>query len=810
MKLKIITILLFACSLTAFGQELSQNIRGTIIDKEAKFALIGATGNIITLNNTGAVANEEGNYIFENVPVGRHTIKFSYVGYEDVVLNNIVVDAGKEVILNIEMQESLSELMEVVVKARRNGQASNEMALVSARQFSVEETDRYAGSRGEPARMASNFAGVQGADDSRNDIVIRGNSPSGVLWRVEGVSIPNPNHFAIPGTSGGPVSIINNKYLTNSDFFTGAFPAEFGNSTSGVFDLRLRNGNNKKHEFMVQFGFLGSEAMAEGPLNKDKGSSYMATYRYANLWLFNKIGVDIGTAAVPKYQDGFLRFNFPQQDGANLALWAFGGNSTIDILISEQTLEDRNIFGSNDRDQYYSSAMGVAGITYSKPIKKKTFVKATLAASSNLQDANHDYVLLNNDSEGNPIVDGDKYSINRLIPILDYVFKETKYSGVLSINQKFSARSTLKFGINADLVNFNSYDSARVVTPQPQVSITPWDTRWLSDRNYLQLQPYAQWKYFIDERWTMNIGATSFYSSINSNSFSAMEPRAGLSFEPGNGNKLSLATGLHSQMQSPYTYFYGESLQNENSDYLNHEMGLTKSWHFVLGYNKLLAKNMRLMIETYYQKLFNIPIETDPASSFSMVNSGAGFSRIFPEELVNEGTGRNYGVELTLEKFFSDGFYFLTTASLFDAKYKGADGILRNTDFNGKYAINALFAKEIKFKRSALSLGAKFTAVGGRWYGPVDEAASEAAQEIIYQDADRNTLQFDAYKRLDGKIDYKINRRGLTHTIAIDLVNPLGIQNILSLSYAPQPDGTFIKQEYQLGFLPVFFYRVNF
>ncbi|MCR9066562.1 MAG: TonB-dependent receptor, partial [Cytophagales bacterium] len=276
------------------------------------------------------------------------------------------------------------------------------------------------------------------------------------------------------------------------------------------------------------------------------------------------------------------------------------------------------------------------------------------------------------------------------------------------------------------------------------------------------------------------------------------------------GNKLSLATGLHSQMQSPYTYFYGESLQNENSDYLNHEMGLTKSWHFVLGYNKLLAKNMRLMIETYYQKLFNIPIETDPASSFSMVNSGAGFSRIFPEELVNEGTGRNYGVELTLEKFFSDGFYFLTTASLFDAKYKGADGVLRNTDFNGKYAFNALFAKEIKFKRSALSLGAKFTAVGGRWYGPVDEAASEAAQEIIYQDADRNTLQFDAYKRLDGKIDYKINRRGLTHTIAIDLVNPLGIQNILSLSYAPQPDGTFIKQEYQLGFLPVFFYRVNF
>lgn len=807
---RIAILLLATVSVHVCAQDLTQTIRGVIKDKEAKFPLIGATGNITTLQGKGTVADENGIYVFENVPVGRHTLKFSCIGYEDVVLNNIVVDAGKEVILEIEMQESLRQLMEVVVKARRNGQAKNEMAMISARQFSVEEADRYAGSRGEPARMASNFAGVQGADDSRNDIVIRGNSPSGVLWRVEGVSIPNPNHFAIPGTSGGPVSIINNKYLANSDFFTGAFPAEFGNGTAGVFDLKLRNGNNQNHEFMVQFGFLGTEALAEGPLNKSKGSSYLATYRYANLWMFDKLGVDIGTAAVPKYQDGFLRFNFPQKDGSEVSLWAFGGNSTIDILISDQTIEDRNIFGSNDRDQYYSTRMAVAGLTYSKPIKKRAFLKATLAASTNLQDANHDYVLLNTDSEGNPIVEDDRYSINRLIPLLDYVFDETKLSGVISVNQKFSARSTLKFGVNAELVNFESYDSARVVTPLPELNITPWDTRWLSNRNYVQIQPYAQWKYFLNEKWTMSLGATSFYSSINDNSFSVFEPRAGLTYEPGNGNKISFASGLHSQMQSPYTYFYGNNISENNLNYLNPDMGLTKSWHFVAGYNRLVGKNMRLLFETYYQKLFDIPIEVNSVSSFSMVNSGAGFSRIFPNRLVNEGTGRNYGAELTLEKFFSDGFYFLTTASVFDAKYTGADGMLRNTDFNGKYAFNALFAKEIKFSRSALSLGAKFTAVGGRWYGPVNEAASEAAQEIVYEDAGRNTLQFAPYRRLDAKIDYKINRRGLTHTIAIDLVNPLGIQNILSLSYAPQPDGSFIKQEYQLGFLPVFFYRINF
>ena len=809
MKNILLFILIVAHSGISIGQSITQNIRGSIVDSEAKFPLIGASGKIITANNMGVIADENGNFKFSDVPVGRHTLTFTYVGYKEVILNNVIVDAGKEVILNIELQESLSELSEVVITARRNGESKNEMAMVSARQFSVDETDRYAGSRGEPARMASNFAGVQGADDSRNDIVIRGNSPSGVLWRLEGVSIPNPNHFAIPGTSGGPVSIINNKYLANSDFFTGAFPAEFGNGTAGVFDLKLRNGNNQQHEFMFQFGFLGTEGMAEGPINKEKGSSYMATFRYANLWLFNKIGVDIGTQAVPQYQDAFVKLNFPQKKGGNLSLWALGGNSTIDILISEQTLDERNIFGASDRDQYYSSAMGVTGITFEKPIDKKTFLKATLALSGNLQDANHDFLILKKDAQGDPVIENNLYAIDQKVPILDYVFKENKLSGILSVNKKFSARSTLKYGINMELSNFNAFDSVRTVSNDIPAQISAWDTRWLTNTYYAQLQPYAQWKYFLDDKWTLNIGATSFYSSINKQSFSPIEPRMGISRDLRKSQKISMALGLHSQMQAPYTYFYAPNY-NSGGTQQNRNMGLTKSLHLVASYSKLLGKNMRLLAETYYQNLYNIPVEDNPISSFSMVNSGAGFSRIFPSKTINDGTGRNYGMELTLEKFFSDGFYFLTTGSLFDAKYKGADGVLRNTDFNGKYAFNALFAKEFKFTRSALSIGAKYTAVGGRWYGPVNEVKSEEAQEIIFDDATRNTLQFKPYRRLDAKFDYKINRRGITHTIAIDLINPLGIENILSLSYAPQPDGSFIKVENQLGFLPVFFYKLNF
>lgn len=809
MKNTLLHFYLFLFSLSALAQP-SQTIRGRVVDKESKFPLIGVTALLV--NNAtqpiGTVTDVEGNFRLSNVAVGRQTLRFTLVGYKEILLNNIVVEAGRETVLNLEMEEAITELNTVVVKVKRSGEAANEMAMVSARQFSVEETERYAGSRGEPARMASNFAGVQGADDSRNDIVIRGNSPAGVLWRLEGVSIPNPNHFAISGTSGGPVSIINNKYLANSDFFTGAFPAEFGNTTAGVFDLKLWNGNNEKHEIGAQFGFLGTEAIAEGPLSKKSKASYLVTGRYANLWLFNKAGIDIGTQAVPSYADGFVRFNFPLKNGGNVALWGIGGTSTIDILVSEQEVSDRNIFGQNDRDQYFTSKMVLGGITYNQPLNKSTYFKATLAISNTIQDANHDYLFLRKDAGGNPLIENKHYVIDSLRPILDYKFSETKYSLATALNKKWGAKSTLKVGLNADMLSFTAFDDVRVLN-ETTGRLTPWSRRWNADaERFIQLQPYIQFKHYLTQNFAINVGLSSFYSSINKNSYSPIEPRAGLAWELPNRQKLTLAMGLHSQGLPTYLYFYDPTNAGAGNAFPAKNVGLMKSWHFVAGYSRMLAENLRLLTEVYYQDLYDVPVEIQK-SSFSILNSGAGFSRFFPKPLQNTGKGRNYGIELTIEKFFSNSYYFLVTASIFDAKYQGSDGVWRNTDFNGKYAFNALFSKEFTFKkRKSLNIGAKYTATGGRWYGPADIALSRQSQEVIYADATRNSLQFNPYNRFDIKTEYKINRNRLTHTIAVDLVNVLGIQNLLSLSYVPQ--APYVKQEYQLGFLPVFFYRINF
>jgi len=806
-------IILFSGALSA---QITQTIRGKIIDQESNFPLIGVNITVSSVVDMpmGASSDIDGSFRINNVPIGRQDLIVSYLGYQDVVMSDIIVSSAKEIILDIKMEETFTKLEEVTIVAKRNGEVLNEMATVSARAFSVQETNRYAGSRGEPARMASNFAGVQGADDSRNDIVIRGNSPSGVLWRLEGINIPNPNHFTIPGTGGGPVTILNNKFLANSDFYTGAFPAEFGNGIAGVFDLKMRNGNNEKHEFSGQLGFLGTEVTAEGPINKNKKSSYLAMYRYSTLQLFQFMGINVGTDAIPSYQDAAFRLNFPLKKGGNIALFGMGGASTIDIILStlEKPVDGTNFYGDNERDQYFTTRMGVVGMSYTKPINKSTFLKATISASQSKIDAQHDFIVRHVDeTTGNFVLDD-------LPQILDYYFQENKYSAYINLNKKVNRKLSFKLGLNVDILDLQYHDSARIYSEgfsyPDNIVLDNWEERWDADKMAGLFQPYIQFKYKASEKLTMTGGITGMYSNINENSNSPIEPRLGLSYQIDKKQKIGLGIGLHSQMVSPYIlYYYNPKVveQGQYAEDYNSDLGFFKSAHFVLSYDRYFSRNSRIKVETYYQHLYDIPIEYE-SSSFSLINSGSGFSRFFPDPLENAGIARNYGVEFTLEKFFNKGYYYLITGSLFDAKYQGSDGVWRNTSFNGKYAINALFAKEITFRnKSSLNFGGKVTYAGGRWHGVVDDEESRKVLEVIYIDETVNTEQFKPYFRVDAKINYRINTKKVTHEIAIDFVNLFAIKNILTLTYAPDhPNGLGYVEEHQLGFFPVFYYKIDF
>lgn len=787
---------------SAFAQEIVQNIRGKVVDSETKYPLVGAKIRVVSITDktVGAICDNDGEFALTDIPIGKVLLEISSIGYSsrELALN---LTSGKELIVTIPLEEKSITSQEVVVTGRKKGDILNEMSTVSAQSFSVEETNRYAGSRGDPARMIANYAGATGTDDSRNDLVIRGNSPLGIVYRIEGVSIPNPSHFAIAGSTGGPVSILNNKFLDNSDFFMSAFPAEYGNSTSGVFDLRLRNGNNNRHEFTGQFGFLGTELLFEGPLSNKSGASYLVMGRYSTLTLMDKIGIKYGTDAVPVYGDGAFKFNFPTKKGGQISLWGMAGASSIDILISDQKEPAQDAYGEQDRDQYFGSQMAVGGITYKKPVNQNLYIKTSLAYARQNQYTDHRYILRSLDTLNNQWIYNAKP-----FNMMGYSYDIGTASAYLSFNQKLNQKHLLKYGLNVDAYHFNLVDSIRTDITD---SLSQYYYRW----NYATTSPeflvqaFLQWKYKINNRFTLNAGIHNQYFTM-SNSWSPIEPRIGLKYAPNEKSVVAIGAGMHSQIHPLYIYAY--QLQGNTAP---HNLGIdfSRSVHTVLSYTTQVKKSLLFKTEIYYQYLYNIPVEADP-SSFSLLNQGSGFARFFPDTLKNTGTGSNMGVELTLQKYFDNSFFFMTTASLYDSRYIGSDGIERSTDFNGNYIFNALAGKEFKVgkqKKNVFALGLKVTYAGGRRYGNVNKVLTDSLKEIIYLDAGYNENRFRDYFRLDTKVNYTYNAKKVTHEFGLDLVNVLNTQNILALTYTPNSP-TLTAERYQLGFLPVFYYKIDF
>ena len=780
-----------------------QRIKGSVTDKESKAPLIGVTISVTDLTPApGGVTDADGNFVIENVPVGKHVVSVSYIGYQGSTVNDVLVTSAKEVVLPVELEESAVKMTEVVVSHKR--EHINDMALISTRTFDVQETERYAGSRSDPARMASNFAGAQGGDDSRNDIIIRGNSPQGVLWRMEGVDIPNPNHFSIPGTRGGPVSMLNSKTLANSDFFMGAFPAEYGDAVAGVFDLRLRNGNNDKYEFTGQLGLLGTELAAEGPLSRKSGSSFLFTYRYSTLAMFQGLNIKIGTTSIHNYQDATFKLNFPIGKKSDIAIFGIGGLSNINLIVSKLTSPPNELYGESDRDQYFTSNTGLLGATYSHTINQNTYTKFTIAETGNDIYANHNFVFRDS-----------TFKEDSIKSILGYKFVTASTVAHWFLNKKLSAKQTIKLGVINNFYQLKFIDSSRQYPPDTS---QVWKHREDFNGSTDLVQAYIQYKYRPNDALTFTGGLHAQY--LTHNMSSAIEPRVGMRWALTNNDIITAGYGLHSEMQPLYQYFAHDPA-SPPSVMKNYNIGFTRSHHFVLGYDKVLSKDFRLRLETYYQYLFDVPIETKAGSSYSALDQGTGYSRYFPDTLKNAGTGYNYGLELTVEKTFSHGYYFLFTSSFFNSKAKGNDGVFRSTDYNTHYAFNLLGGYERKLGTySTLITGAKITYIGGKLYSPVDDSATNKYGDVIIIESKRNTLQFKSYFRTDLKLGVRFNSKKVTHEIALDLVNIFNNKNISSVTYSygayqygltqqKGNSGGFYYQ-YQLGFLPIFYYRLDF
>ncbi|ASB48442.1 TonB-dependent receptor [Alkalitalea saponilacus] len=779
-----------------YSISLTQTVRGTVIDRQTQTTLPGANIVITSLDpQRGAVSNQNGYFRFENVPVGRISITVSFIGYRNIVLNNLELQSGRELVLNIELDQSGIFGEEVTITADVDKTAPiNRLATVSARSFTVEETERYAGSFNDVARMAANFAGVMGNDDSRNDIIIRGNSPVGLLWKLDGVDVPNPNHWGMMGSTGGPVSMLNNTLLSNSDFFTGAFPAEYGNAISGVFDLRMRNGNNEQNEFLGQVGFNGFELGAEGPIRKEKGSSFLINYRYSTLALFERFGMDFGTVGVPYYQDISFKVNFPNTRLGRISLFGLGGKSFIEIWDSRKdTINERlDLYGIDGFDITSSARTGVVGLNQLYHINSNTYTRVTLAAMTQSATNKVDTIT------------PETYSIE---PFYRDNMTDNRLFASVMLNRSFSFRHLLRAGFSSTIVFPSLQDSIHRKYEQR------WEQQFNHKGNFTLLQSYLQWQYIPIDEITLNTGINHQHNTLNGKS--AFDPRLGIKWQPLPRHIFSFGYGMHHLTPSPILYF----LQvNNNGEFImpNRNLDFIRSRHLVMGYDFRINAFTRIKTEIYRQDISRAAIDAAERNAWSVLNQGASFQFELAEFMKSKGTGSNHGVELTLERFLNKGFYYLITASFFESVYKGSNEISSSTAFNNNHVVNALVGKEFEIRKSnlnsrqMLAFDFKTTHAGGMrttpWTASFNSELNEYEREFDYTRAFSRKLK--NYARTDFSITLKTNRGRITQQWGLEITNLFNRKNIFSESFNKQTGET--EMVYQPARLIIPQYRILF
>ncbi|MCC7443304.1 MAG: carboxypeptidase-like regulatory domain-containing protein [Saprospiraceae bacterium] len=771
-KIIIYIILLFSTGLIA--QQPTQTIRGTIIDESSNLPLPFVSIGI--QNSTSDTFSDSlGNFILHNVGIGRYNIVAALLGYEPVIIKEIQVTSAKEVVLNITMKENSNLLGEVIIKPKINKERPlNTMATVSARMLSVEEAKRFAGGFDDPARLVSAFAGVSG-NVSNNAIVVRGNSPQSFQWKLEGIEVSNPNHFAdLSAFGGGGLTALSTQLLANSDFFSGAMPAEYSNALSGVFDIFMRNGNNQKHEHTFQLGAIGLDAASEGPISKTKRSSYIFNFRYSTLGLVAPLLPE--NAAGTTYQDLAFKLNFPTNKAGTFSVWALGLQDHSDANAKDSITTWK--YDTDRENQDVNQFMGVLGITHKVILNNKQYLKSTFATAANGLDLHT-----------------DRLDSNRVIS--PYNIIRNKYFNFITtsmINTKLNANHTNKSGFTITNMHYKILLENASTTPSIQSLVD-------ENGNSNLVSAFSNSMLQLSNKLTLNIGLTGQWFTYN-NAWS-LEPRAGIRFNTTQFQTWSFAYGLHSRLERLNYYF----IKNDWNQYINKDLGFSKAHHLILGYDLSTSDYTHLKIETYYQYLYDIPVIEN--TSFSLINQQNEW--FFDKILLNKGKGRNYGMDITFEKYISNGYYYLATASIFNSQYSGGDKIWRNTRYNRKYAFNLLYGKEwlIGYKQNKiLGLNVRLNYQGGDHYTPVDYVQSTLVHDVIFDETNAFSQQYTPSVTVHFTASYKINKVKTSHEFALKIINLNQYKEYAGFRYNHQTQTVDLNRE--LTFIPNLSYSVEF
>lgn len=782
----------------SLAQTPGQTLRGKVTDADTGEPLSGTSISLLkSAHPTGANSSESGSYFIEKLPVGRYQVQASHLGYETLTIAEVLVEAGRETVLNIQLRERTDSLQTVVVKAvgTRSGNT------IGLHTLSIEEQFRFPATNFDPARLATAYPGVAGENDGTNIISVRGNSPNALQWRLEGVEIVNPNHTANAGTFGdrpsgaaGGVNILSAQLLGTSTMYTGAFPAQYGNSLGGIMDMYLRKGNDQHHELIAQAGFIGIEAAAEGPLRGGSSAvgsgqpgaasrqnpSFLINYRYSFTGLLTAMGVDFGDEETA-FQDVAFNVAMPTLKAGQFTLFGLGGKSYNRYLSpTDSATIDKERFNID-----FESLMGALGMTHVLPLGKNSVLRTVAIGSALEHDRTADFVET-----------GERWEDDHL--------RQQKLSFSSIFSHKINARHRVRAGVEA-AYNDDTYRSL-FKNNFAYFNNGGNATGWL-------VQPFFEFHFNLSKKFEIVAGVhASIITTLRKEVLP--EPRLSINYSLGRGN-LVLAYGRLSQYLP---------VQVLTSSYATKYTSVPRAHHLTLGYQIALKNSMVFKAEVYDYGIFNVPVYEVGGTAISSINF-TDFSRSYlgsvqPNDVIrltNSGEARSYGLDVSLQKYLTDHSFFLLAGSLYRSEYENPSlGLHRNgwlrTRYDGGHTLNLTSGREFVKQKNGKTI-LKGYSIRAAWLGgfretPIDLTASKAVGYTVFQQQFAFTEKLDDYFRVDLRIYRKWNKAGRNTMLSLDIQNLGGRKNAQYHYYDSVQDKVFLKQ--QLGLIPILTWRGEF
>lgn len=660
-------------------------IKGVVIESGGKKPVELATV-VIEGTSNGAQSDENGKFVIDKLTPGTYNLKVTSIGFTSKTIFEVGVTNSKPAELEIELDNSTQNLNEVVVKA--NPFVRKEESPISIRSLGLDEIQRAPGANQDISRVVQTLPGVGFSTGFRNDIYIRGGSSAENRFFMDDIEIPNINHFATQGSSGGPVGMINVDFIRDVNFYSGAFPANRGNMLSSSMDIRLRDGRDDRFGCSVRLGSSEAYLTMESPLNKKKNATILASFRYSYLQLLFKA---LKLSFLPTYTDQQFKIKWkPTKQDELTVLWLSSADYFKLNLAANSTESQRYQLSILPE---YNQWSYMVGAKYNRYFENNSYLQ--VVASRNML-INKYVKFQDNDRSKTQTTD----------------YKSTESENKLRIEYT-GRKNGLKYNVGVGYELARYYNKSRFAVP---FGVVDYETKFVVHKYSLFSQVS---KSVFKERLALSLGVRfdgNSYNSSMANIVNQVSPRFSSSLSITKDFRWNTNVGYYHQLPQYTAMGFKDtsgSLVNKNT------LTYSRNLHVVTGFDYATKWNGRFSLEGFYKQYFNMPFSV--RNQVSLANLGGGFGVLGNEAVTSTSEGRAYGMEFLYEQKLNKGFYGTFAYTLFWSEFKDKNGKYAPSSWDSRHILTFSLGK--KFKKG-WELGGRLRSQGGFPYTPTDVATS--------------------------------------------------------------------------------------